>query len=80
MKSWTRELIIKELNELRSACKENGEEFDDNMAFDIADAFLYDEEGLEEAIKKHIGVVDVQGYVANYICQAYKTNQHTFRL
>lgn len=68
MKSWTRELIIKELNELRSACKENGEEFDDNMAFDIADAFLYDEEGLEEAIKKHIGVVDVQGYVANYIC------------
>ena len=80
MKSWTRELIIKELNELRSACKENGEEFDDNMAFDIADAFLYDEEGLEEAIKKHIGVVDVQGYVANYICQACKTNQHTFRL
>ena len=68
MKSWTRELIRKELNELRSACKENGEEFDDNMVFDIADAFLYDEEGLEEAIKKHIGVVDVQGYVANYIC------------
>lgn len=67
MKSWTRELIRKELNELRNACKENGE-FDDSMAFDIADAFLYDEEGLEEAIKKHIGVVDVQGYVANYIC------------
>lgn len=68
MINWTKELIKKELNTLRQACKENGEEFSDDMAFDIADSFLYDKPGLEEAIEKHMGVIDVQGYVANYIC------------
>ena len=79
MKNWTKELIKKELNKLRQDCKENGEEFSDDMAFDIADSFLYDQPGLEEAIEKHMGVTDVQGYVANYICQAYKTHQHIFK-
>ena len=68
MKNWTKELIKKELNDLKQACKENGEEFDDSMAFDIADSFLDDEKGLKEAIKKCMGITDVQGYVANYIC------------
>ena len=72
MKNWTKELIKKELNELKSACKENGEEYGADAAFDIADSFLDDQKGLKEAIVKHLKVTDVQGYVANYICQAYK--------
>ena len=68
MKNWTKELIKKELNTLRQDCKENGEEFSDDMAFDIADSFLDDQKGLKEAIVKHLKITDVQGYVANYIC------------
>ena len=67
-KVWTKESIKKELNELKSTCVENGEEFSDDMAFDIADSFLDSEPGLKEAIKKNMNVTDVQGYVANYIC------------
>lgn len=66
MKNWTKESIRKELNELRSACIENGEEYDDSMAFDIADSFLDDNKGLKEAINK-MGIPDAMGYVANFI-------------
>jgi hypothetical protein len=39
----------------------------DTEAFDIADGILFDEEGLEEGIKKHFNVVDAQGWLANKI-------------
>mgnify|MGYP003975526315 CR=1 FL=1 len=39
----------------------------DAEAFDIADSILFEEEGLEEGIKKHFNVVDVQGWLANKI-------------
>jgi len=40
---------------------------DDDSAFDIADGILYDEPGLKAGIKKHFGVTDAQGWLANKI-------------
>jgi hypothetical protein len=68
MKNWTVQLIRKELNDLKQGCKENGDEITDDMAYDIADSFLDDNEGLSKAIKKHMGVSDERGGIANYIC------------
>ena len=39
----------------------------DDAAFDIADGILFDEAGLEASIKKHFGVRDAQGWLANKI-------------
>lgn len=39
----------------------------DDAAFDIADGILFDEDGLEEGIKKHFGASDAQGWLANKI-------------
>lgn len=39
----------------------------DMEAFDIADGILFDEDGLEEGIKKHFKVSDAQGWLANKI-------------
>lgn len=39
----------------------------DSEAFDIADSILFEEDGLEEGIKKHFNIVDVQGWLANKI-------------
>ena len=39
----------------------------DDEAFDIADGILYDEEGLEAGIRKHYGIRDPQGWLANKI-------------
>jgi hypothetical protein len=39
----------------------------DDAAFDIADGVLYDEEGLEAGIRKHFGVGDPQGWLADRI-------------
>ena len=39
----------------------------DDEAFDIADSILFEEDGLEEGIKKHFNIVDVQGWLANKI-------------
>lgn len=39
----------------------------DMEAFDIADGILFDEDGLEEGIKKHFNVSDAQGWLANKI-------------
>ena len=39
----------------------------DDAAFDIADGILYDEEGLEAGIRKHFGVRDPQGWLADRI-------------
>jgi len=39
----------------------------DAEAFDIADCILFEEEGLEEGIKKHFDVRDAQGWLANKI-------------
>jgi len=36
-------------------------------AYDIADGILYDTPGLEDGIKKHYGVVDPQGWLADRI-------------
>ena len=47
MSDWTRQKVDELCRELRSACIENGESFDDAMAFDIADGVLASEEGLE---------------------------------
>ena len=39
----------------------------DDAAFDIADGILYDEEGLEAGIRKHFGIKDPQGWLADRI-------------
>ena len=56
----------KEINDLVNELKSDGN-IQDDEAFDIADGILFDEEGLEEGIKKHFNVVDVQGWLANQI-------------
>ena len=64
--SWTEKKLNETMQELRSACIENGETFDDSMAFDIADGVLASEPGLENFLKKK-GIKDPVGYIANYI-------------
>ena len=39
----------------------------DDEAYDIADGLLFDNEGLEAGIKKHFGVRDVQGWLADRV-------------
>ena len=39
----------------------------DAEAYDIADGILYDTPGLEDGIKKHYGVDDPQGWLADRI-------------
>ena len=56
----------KEINDLVNELKSDGN-IQDDEAFDIADGILFDEEGLEEGIKKHFNVVDVQGWLENQI-------------
>ncbi len=56
----------KQINELVNELTLDGP-IGDAAAFDIAECILYDEDGLEEGIKKHFGVKDVQGWLANQI-------------
>ena len=54
--------IIKLVNELVSDGRHGND-----IAFDIADGILFDEDGLEEGINKHFGAIDAQGWLANQI-------------
>ena len=65
-KKWTKDLVLKELKELQQGYQENGEEMGDDIAFDIADSMMH-EPGFADAIRKYMGVTDVQGYIANWI-------------
>ena len=56
----------KQINELVNELTLDGP-IGDTEAFDIAECILYDENGLEEGIKKHFGVKDAQGWLANQI-------------
>jgi len=56
----------KEIEELVRDLVSDGRHGDDE-AFDIADAILFDEDGLEEGITKHFNVTDAQGWLANQI-------------
>ena len=51
----------------------------DDAAFDIAEGILFDEVGLEAGIKKHFGVRDAQGWLANKIAQIIKITKFVFR-
>lgn len=53
----------KEIKELGA----NGGGVDDSEAYDIAGIILSDEEGLEAGIKKHFGVTDPQGWLADRV-------------
>jgi hypothetical protein len=65
--SWSKAQLDKQLKELQLGAQEAGD-IDDSMAFDIADGWLADNPGAEDAIKKHYpGVSDFQGFVANWI-------------
>jgi hypothetical protein len=61
-KVMSKKAILKLLKELVS----DGRHPDD-QAFDIADGIFYSEEGLEDGIRKHFGVRDPQGWLANKI-------------
>jgi len=61
-KVMSKKAILKLLKELVS----DGRHPDD-QAFDIADGIFYSEEGLEAGIRKHFGVRDPQGWLANKI-------------
>tara|TARA_R110000772_G_scaffold216999_1_gene327434 strand:- start:324 stop:506 length:183 start_codon:yes stop_codon:yes gene_type:complete len=54
--------IIKLVNDLISDGRHG-----DDAAFDIADGILFEFAGLEAGIKKHFGIQDVQGWLANKI-------------
>tara|TARA_R110000803_G_scaffold2158_1_gene7219 strand:+ start:257 stop:442 length:186 start_codon:yes stop_codon:yes gene_type:complete len=56
----------KNIEKLISELVSDGRHGDDE-AFEIADSILFEEDGLEEGIKKHFNIVDVQGWLANKI-------------
>ena len=56
----------KQINELVNELTLDGP-IGDTEAFDFAECILYDENGLEEGIKKHFGMKDAQGWLANQI-------------
>lgn len=65
--TWTKQQLDKELQLLRVGAKEAGD-IDDSMAWDIADGWLDDNQGVETAIKKwYPKVSDFKGFVANHI-------------
>ena len=64
---WTKEKVRELCSELQTAAIENGETFDDAMAFDIADGVLASEPGLQEFLENEMGIGDPVGYIANYI-------------
>jgi hypothetical protein len=64
---WNEKKVDETLRGLRSACIENGETFDDSMAFDIADGVLASEDGLEDYLRNVKGIQEPIAYVANYI-------------
>jgi len=61
-KVMSKKAILKLLRELSYEGRHS-----DDEAFDIADGILYDEEGLDAGIRKHFGVRDPQGWLANKI-------------
>ena len=65
--SWSRQQLDMQLKDLRSGALDAGG-IDDSMAFDIADGWISDNPGVDQAIKKYYPrVTDVQGFVTNYI-------------
>jgi hypothetical protein len=65
---WSKEKLTKELKELKAGYKDADDLSGDDAAFDIADGWIYDNPGVDVAIKKHFsGVSDIQGFVANWI-------------
>ena len=64
--SWNKPKIEKALRELQQGAQEAGD-IDDSMAYDLADSWIADNPGVDAAIKKHYGVSDVIGFVANRI-------------
>jgi hypothetical protein len=64
--SWSKQQLDKELKMLQQGAQEIGG-IDDAMAFDIADGWMSDNPGVEQAIKKHYGASDAQGFIANYV-------------
>ena len=66
--NWSKQKLEKELRDLKQGAAEAGD-IDDSMAFDIADGWISDNEGIEKVIKKYYpNVSDIQGFVANHIC------------
>lgn len=61
--SYTKE----KLNSLLKDLKADGNSFNDDEAFDIADGILFDEEGLEDYIRKVLNIQDPQGWLANRV-------------
>jgi hypothetical protein len=69
--TWSKQQLDKELKMLQQGGQEMAQEMggsiDDAMAFDIASGWISDNPGVEQAIKKHYGASDAQGFVANYV-------------
>ena len=67
--AWTKDKLDKELKELKAGFKDADDMSGDDAAFDIADGWIFDNPGVDVAIKKHYGskVTDTQGFVANWI-------------
>lgn len=61
--------VEKIVTELRMGAKEVSMDMPmgDAEIFDIVDGVLFDEDGLEEGIKKHYNIQDAQGWLANQI-------------
>lgn len=57
--------LMKDLKHVKREVEADGMNFDDSMAFELANNFLREEDGLEDYIRKNIGAKDVQGWLAN---------------
>jgi hypothetical protein len=66
-KNYTEQFIDQEMKDLRAGAEDLDEPMDDGAAFDIADSWISDNPGVEDAIKRLYNVSDVKGWVANHI-------------
>jgi hypothetical protein len=64
-KKWTKAQIDKFVNSVRGDLR--GEGMSDDQAYDMAKNILYNENGLEDSIKKELKVTDVVGWLADKI-------------